>query len=771
MSPTLDAFVRSWPWSPGLLVGLVGTAIVYARGWRELRHRDPTRWRTCRLFAFVGGLLALILALASPIEPFSALLFQAHMVQHLLLTMVAPPLIWLGAPLVPMLRGLPAPVRTYWVAPLFRHGPLRRAMRTLTHPLAALPLFILATWGWHAPWAYELALRSDAWHYLQHGCFLGTALLFWYPVVRPYPARPRWSLWALVPYLILADVQNTVLAALLAFSDRLWYPSYAALPRLGGLSALDDQAAAGVIMWVPGSVAFLLPLFAIGTNLLHGASAPAQPKGRRTTTLNAASSRLAVIGPRRQPHFDLLAIPIVGAFLRWRHARLALQAPMLGIAGLIIVDGLRGPRLSAMNLAGALPWIHWRGLLVLGLLVLGNVSCTACPFLVPRTLARRWFPARWSWPRRLRSKWLAVALMVLFLWSYEAFALWDRPWLTATIALAYFSAAFLIDGAFRGASFCKYVCPIGQFNFVQSLVSPFEIQARDTGICASCQTKECIRGREDLSGCETGLFLPRKVGNLDCTFCLDCVHACPHDNVGLIARPPGKSLLDDSNRSGIGHVSRRPDLAALVLVVVFGAFSNAAGMVAPVVNWLDNVSAALGLSSSIVSLTVFNVLALLVLPLVLTGLAASLSRHWGRLSPPRLELATRFAFALVPIGFAMWLSHYGLHLVTSWETVFPVTQRFARDLGVVALGPPQWARACCPPVAEWAPRLEVLVLDVGLLFSLYCAYQIASGLTERPTNALKALFPWAVLIGLLFAAGVWIILQPMEMRGTLLRSG
>ena len=111
---------------------------------------------------------------------------------------------------------------------------------------------------------YELALRSDGWHYLQHACFLGTALLFWYPVVRPYPSRPRWSRWLLVPYLILADVQNTVLSALLTFSDRVLYPHYAAVPRLGRLSALEDQAAAGVLMWVPGSVVFLLPLFWIG---------------------------------------------------------------------------------------------------------------------------------------------------------------------------------------------------------------------------------------------------------------------------------------------------------------------------------------------------------------------------------------------------------------------------------------------------------------------------------------------------------------------------
>ena len=161
-----------------------------------------------------------------------------------------------------------------------------------------------------------------------------------------------------------------------------------------------------------------------------------------------------------------------------------MQVPLLLLAGLIVYDGFRGPQVGAMNLAGVLPWIHWRGLVVLGLLAAGNVFCMACPFMVPRTLARRWLPQGRSWPRRLRNKWLAVVLLAVFLWAYEAFALWDSPWWTAWIVLAYFAAAFVIDGFFRGASFCKYVCPIGQFNFVQSLVSPVEITgARPGRLC------------------------------------------------------------------------------------------------------------------------------------------------------------------------------------------------------------------------------------------------------------------------------------------------
>src|SRR6516164_9593070 len=585
MSPTLDAALRSWPFDPWLLAALLLTAGAYLRGWLVLRRRDPRRWHGGHLAAFLGGLATIYVALASPIEPFSDLLLQVHMAQHLLLMMAAPPLLWLGAPLFPVLRGLPRPVRLYWAAPLVSSPPLRRLFARLTHPLAALPIFVAVNWGWHVPEAYDLALRSTGWHYVEHACFLGAALLFWYPVVRPYPSRPRWSPWLLLPYLLLADLSNTALCAVLTFSDRVLYPYYAEVPRLGGLSALEDQSMAGLLMWVPGSLAFLLPLAGIGVRLLSG---------DRDSVLSTESSVLSTPRPARialpllaphtppPPRFDVLRLPLLGRFLKWRHARLCLQLPMLLLAGLVIYDGFRGPQVGAMNLAGVLPWVHWRGLVVLALLVMGNVFCMGCPLLLPRTLARRWLPARWNWPRRLRTKWLAVLLLVVFFWAYEALALWDRPLWTACLAIAYFAAAFVIDGLFGGASFCKYLCPIGQFNFVQSLVSPLEVKARDPDVCASCQTKDCIRGRDGIPGCELGLFLPRKVGNMDCTTCLDCVHACPHDNVGLVARAPGADLWEDRPRSGVGRFARRPDIAALVVVLVFGAFANAAGMVGPV---------------------------------------------------------------------------------------------------------------------------------------------------------------------------------------------
>jgi cytochrome c oxidase assembly factor CtaG len=250
----------SWTVDPWVAGPLALTAGIYLRGWLRLHARVPQRFGAGHLAAFLGGLTAIAVALESPLHALGAQLLQAHMVQHLLLMMVAPPLIWLGAPWLPMLQGLPRGIRRGWAWPFVSWPPLTYTGQWLVRPSVAWVIFVGSTWAWHIPALYERALTSEFWHHAQHVCFLTTALAFWWPVVQPWPSRPIVPPWAIVLYLILADLQNTVLCAWLVFAERLIYPSYAAVPRLWGISALNDQAAAGAIMWVPGSVAFLLPI-------------------------------------------------------------------------------------------------------------------------------------------------------------------------------------------------------------------------------------------------------------------------------------------------------------------------------------------------------------------------------------------------------------------------------------------------------------------------------------------------------------------------------
>jgi cytochrome c oxidase assembly factor CtaG len=282
MDPVAAAILQSWTFAPCVIIPLLVVATLYLCGWWELHRRLPQRFGVWHLVAFQAGLLALFLALASPLDVLAELLLQVHMIQHLVLMMVVPPLLWLGAPVLPLLRGLPRPVVKRGVGPFLAWPPLQRLAHCLTHPLVCWSAFAVSTIAWHVPNFYELALRSAGWHEVQHVCFLGTALLFWWLVIQPWPSQPRWPRWTMILYLLLADLQNTALSAFLIFSERVLYPTYATVPRLWNLSVLDDQAAAGVLMWVPGSVIFLVPVGVLVMRLLDA------PRIRRAAFIGAA---------------------------------------------------------------------------------------------------------------------------------------------------------------------------------------------------------------------------------------------------------------------------------------------------------------------------------------------------------------------------------------------------------------------------------------------------------------------------------------------------
>jgi polyferredoxin len=474
---------------------------------------------------------------------------------------------------------------------------------------------------------------------------------------------------------------------------------------------------------------------------------------------------------------DLLRWPILGRYLRWRHARTSLQLMLLALAAVVVFHGLSGPDLAPQNLASVLTWVHYRGLLVLTLLVAGNVFCMGCPFVLVRDAARRLHQPRRSWPRRLRTKWVALALLVLVLFVYEWLNLWALPRGTAWLVLAYFGAALAVDLVFAGAGFCKYVCPIGQFNFVASALSPLELRVREASTCAACRTADCVRGRRAPGqpevvlqrGCELHLFLPAKVGNTDCTFCLDCVQACPSDNIALVVRAPAAELTDDRRRSSLGRISTRGDVAALAILFTFGAVLNAFAMTAPVhvvERWL---ATTLGIESEGWVLAVVFAAALVAAPLVLVGGAALLTRRAepSGLRPSAGLTVRRFAHSLVPLGVALWLAHYGFHLLTGLWTVVPVAQAAVLDLaGWAAFGEPRWTWVGMRPASVLPLQLGAVLL--GALGSIAIAWLIAE--RDHPRAAVRAMLPWAVAVVLLATVSAWVFLQPMEMRGTSMTS-
>lgn len=230
-----------------VLLGVLTLAALYTRaivaGGRATPLAQP--------LAFFGGCAALLGALNGPLHDLSDYyLVSAHMVQHLILTLVVPSL-WLG--------GTPGYVLDGLLAPLLRRRLAGGVARTLTRPLVALGLYAVALIGWHLPGPYNAALERHGWHVAEHVMLLGTALLAWWPILSASRRLPALPYAAQLLYLFVFGIPMTIVAAFVTGADRPLYPWYAAAPRLFGLSPLADQQLGGVLMWVPAGV---IPLVA-----------------------------------------------------------------------------------------------------------------------------------------------------------------------------------------------------------------------------------------------------------------------------------------------------------------------------------------------------------------------------------------------------------------------------------------------------------------------------------------------------------------------------
>jgi putative membrane protein len=232
---------------PEVVLGAGLLAALWASAW----YAHGTRPRPGQALCFAGGLLAILLALDGPLHDLSDwYLFSAHMVQHLVLTLVVPPLLLTGVPgwmFDALLR-----------AGLARPGPAA-VVRTLTHPLVAFTAYAVAVVGWHLPGPYNTALEVHGWHVVEHLALLGAAILGWWPIVSPSRLAPPLPYAAQLLYLFVFGMPMTVVAAMITGAERVLYPFYEAAPRIVDLTPLADQRLGGVIMWVPSG---LIPLAA-----------------------------------------------------------------------------------------------------------------------------------------------------------------------------------------------------------------------------------------------------------------------------------------------------------------------------------------------------------------------------------------------------------------------------------------------------------------------------------------------------------------------------
>lgn len=507
---------------------------------------------------------------------------------------------------------------------------------------------------------------------------------------------------------------------------------------------------------------------------------------------NRSSGRVALpvnAGPFvDQPRgFDLLRLPGLRRLARFKYARLIFQLPLLLLALFVIVDGLTGRQVAPRNVATTATWLHYRGLVVLAIALFGNAFCAACPLMLTRGPSRwlkRVLGSSFTWPKALRNKWFVIGLLVPYFITYEVFDLWASPWLTAWLAIGYFGAALVVDTLFPAGTFCRYVCPLGNFNFTLSTVSPTQITAIDPDVCRACEHKPCLHGRETyidtpksgeaafiplaeitnpngtgyFPGCETDLFVPTITSNMDCTLCMNCVRACPYDNVALTVRAPGRELSHNP-------WARRGRLAvvALGVLLTYWGVMNALTMITPFYSLAAQVSDLLGTSSEALLLLFFYAATTLV------GLTATVGASWladlaGGQRSSLKQAFMRWGYVTVALGFSFWGAHYLFHFLTGALAIVPVFEHFFEYRGWLL--DPNWRLAQMVPT-RWLFPIQAFVAVIYTSIALYTALRIARR-DFGSRNWVLALWPMLIYVLSFTALQLLILAQPMEMRGTVL---
>ena len=270
----MQALFSQWEWRLIILIPLGILAVIYVTGWLTIRRRLGGRSRLAnywRLAAYIGGMVVLMTSLMSPIDLLGGQLFFMHMIQHLLTMMVAAPLLALSNPFPIGLWGLPTPLRRVVASGFVHDSWFRRALTYVTRPSIVWFLYLVIYLGWHDPEFYTLALRRDGVHDFQHITFFVGSMLYWWHVTGAGPRlHGQFPIWARIVYLLAMIPPNMIAGIMIALSPTVIYTYYESVPRIWGYTVLQDQMAAGVIMWIPGSMMFLIAALVFVSKLLSG---------------------------------------------------------------------------------------------------------------------------------------------------------------------------------------------------------------------------------------------------------------------------------------------------------------------------------------------------------------------------------------------------------------------------------------------------------------------------------------------------------------------
>jgi len=432
---------------------------------------------------------------------------------------------------------------------------------------------------------------------------------------------------------------------------------------------------------------------------------------------------------------------------------------------IVIFLGLSDVQEGGVNVATKLTWTIWWAGIIFTFFLVGRAWCLACPFGALNEWASRIAAPVRRLPKPFRNIWWATGMFVLLTWADEQLGVVRSPSVTAWIVIFFAGLAVAIGIFYERRSFCRYLCPIGGLIGIYSMTAPVELRTRDRSVCAADREKSCYRGSAQARGCPMFEFPATMDRNTYCTFCVECVKGCGHDNLLLRLRAFGKDLWA-SGRRALDESYLAVMLVGLTLLVTAGMLSTWPG-------WIEALSRLLPsfVRSTVKPVTYLSIVesvillggALAAVPLMVLGGAALSDRMAGDKGLGTRRTFVVFGYMFVPIGLAMHLAHNVGHLLIEGGGIVPVVQRAVAIYTPFSLGTPDWQ------ILPLASEAVVGVLQMGLLVgffvvSLVAGHLLALRVYPDPRTASRALLPLAALALLFTVVGIVLLNQPMGMR-------
>jgi YHS domain-containing protein/ferredoxin len=463
--------------------------------------------------------------------------------------------------------------------------------------------------------------------------------------------------------------------------------------------------------------------------------------------------------------FDLLSIGVLRAAVRSRGFRFAVQLVMVILFTVIIAAGLFGNQNPALNIAPLMTWTIWWGLLPVLILFAGKAWCYACPWdAVAGWLEklRLWkktddgISMNHRWPRAIRNVSIATILFVGLTWVELGFGVTMRPMVTAYLALGMLFMAIVSAMLFDKKSFCRYGCLVGRVSGLYALFGGTEVRSRSAAVCDGCRTKECVKGSDTAYGCPTFLYPGKLDTNTYCIQCMECVQACPHDNLAVNLRPWGADLaIEGKPRSDEAYLA----LLMLSITGFHGLTMTPAWQ--QLIDWIRgsvDFGRVLGFSSgmALIMLAPIGIYAALIGVSMLLGQAHALKPLTYR------DYFVRYAYALLPIALFYHIAHNLEHLLMEGPKVLAMV---SDPLGWSwnLFGSAGWS---IPPLISlsnlWV--VQVLLVLIGHVYSLWVAQKVSLRLFGGARAAFRSQLPMLVGMIAFSVFSLWLLKQPMEMR-------